>query len=117
MNPSFINCLSKPVALYEFGSDTLPAMLMIHGNSVHAGFLKPLISLLEPKYHIITLDLPGHNQSAAWEKRIITERILPMLFVIFHKIKINIAIRSLRLRIPIKLHCLSARFLLISIFV
>ena len=80
MNTSFINCLGKPVALSEFGSDTHPAVLAIHGNSVHSFFLKPLISLLEPKYHIITLDLPGHNQSEAWEKEDYNRENLAFLF-------------------------------------
>jgi len=68
MKTSFISCLGKLIALYEFGSTLHPAVLMIHGNSAPSGFLIPLIRSLEPKYHIITLDLPGHNQSEVWEK-------------------------------------------------
>lgn len=80
MKTSFISCIGKPIVLYEFGSDTHPAILMIHGNSAPSFFLIPLIRLLEPKYHIITLDLPGHNQSGAWEKDDFNRENLALLF-------------------------------------
>lgn len=80
MKTSFISCLGKSITLYESGRTTHPAVLMIHGNSAHSGFLKPLIEMLEPDYHIITLDLPGHNQSGAWEKADFTRENLALLF-------------------------------------
>lgn len=80
MKTSVIACLGRSVALYEYGSATHPAVLMIHGNSVHSGFFMPLIRLLEPKYYIITLDLPGHNQSGAWEKDEFSRENLALLF-------------------------------------
>jgi pimeloyl-ACP methyl ester carboxylesterase len=39
-----------------------------------------LIRLLETKYHVITLDLPGHNQSGAWEKQNFNRENLALLF-------------------------------------
>jgi pimeloyl-ACP methyl ester carboxylesterase len=80
MKQSLITCLGKSIALFEFGTATHPAVLMIHGNSAHSGFIFPLIRLLEAKYHIITLDLPGHNQSGAWEKDDFTRKNLALLF-------------------------------------
>ena len=80
MKTAFITCLEKPVALFEFGDVSNPALLFIHGNSIHSGFLIPMIRLLEPKYHIITLDLPGHNLSGAWEKEDFCRENLALLF-------------------------------------
>lgn len=80
MKSSHITCLGKSVALFEFGSATNPVVLMIHGNSAPSGFLIPLIRLLEPNYHIVTLDLPGHNQSGAWEKDDFTRENIALLF-------------------------------------
>jgi pimeloyl-ACP methyl ester carboxylesterase len=80
MKTSSITFLGKPVTLYESGSTTHPALLMIHGNSAPSYFLIPLIHLLESKYHIITLDMPGHNQSGAWEKEDFTRANLALLF-------------------------------------
>jgi len=80
MKTSSITCIGRPVTIYEFGRDNHQAILMIHGNSAHSGFLFPLINLLEAKYHIITFDLPGHNQSGAWEKDDFTRENLALLF-------------------------------------
>lgn len=90
MKSSFLTCLGKSVALYEFGSTTNPAVLLIHGNSAPSPFLIPLIRLLEPKYHIITLDLPGHKQSVAWEKYDFNRENLALLFnSVLHHFKIK----------------------------
>ena len=80
MKPSFITCLGKPVALYESGSAEQPAVFMVHGNSVHSGFFLPLIRLLESRYHLITFDIPGHNQSGAWEAEDFSRENLALLF-------------------------------------
>ncbi len=80
MKTASITCFGKSVSLYEFGDITNPALLLIHGNSAHSGFFIPLIRLLEPKYHIITLDLPGHRQSEAWEKESFSRENLAELF-------------------------------------
>ena len=80
MKSSTITSLGKLVSLYEFGNDSNPALLFIHGNSAHAGFFNPLIRLLEKKYHIITLDLPGHRQSETWEKEEFTRKNFALLF-------------------------------------
>ena len=80
MKNSIISCLGKSATLYEFGKSTSPAVFMIHGNSAHSGFLFPLIRLLEAKYYIITLDLPGHNQSGVWDKEDFTRTNLALLF-------------------------------------
>ena len=79
MKTSIITCLGKPVTLYESGGANEPTVLMIHGNSAPTHFLAPLIRLLEATYHIITLDLPGHNQSVAWEKEEYTRENLALL--------------------------------------
>ena len=79
MKSSFIKCLGKSIAVYEYGNDSHPAILMIHGNSVHSGFFIPLIRLLESQYHIITLDLPGHKHSDAWEKHNFNRKNLALL--------------------------------------
>lgn len=70
----------KAVTLYEFGDPSNHALFFIHGNSVPASFFIPLIRLLEAKYYIITLDLPGHRQSEAWEKEDFTPKNLASLF-------------------------------------
>lgn len=80
MKTAFITCLGKPIALYEFGEVSHPALLLIHGNSIHSSFLIPMIRLLEPKYHIISLDLPGHNHSGTWEKEDFCRENLALLF-------------------------------------
>lgn len=80
MKQSFITCLGKSVTLFEFGFTTNPSVLMIHGNSAPSVFLIPLIRLLEPKYHIVTLDLPGHNQSEAWRREDFKRENLALLF-------------------------------------
>ncbi len=80
MKQSFITCLNKSIALYESGSAVNPPVLLIHGNSVHSGFFSPLTCLLESRYHILTLDLPGHNQSEAWDKEDFTRENLALLF-------------------------------------
>ncbi|MCX6269166.1 MAG: alpha/beta hydrolase [Bacteroidetes bacterium] len=72
--------MNKSIAIYETGSAVNPPVLLIHGNSVHSGFFSPLTCLLEPRYHILTLDLPGHNQSEAWDKSDFTRENLALLF-------------------------------------
>jgi len=69
----------KKVALYEFGSAENPTILLIHGNSVHAGFFRPLISNLENRYHLVTFDLPGCGASEAWKKEEFTGENLARL--------------------------------------
>jgi pimeloyl-ACP methyl ester carboxylesterase len=80
LKTSSISCLGKPVTLYEYGTVSHPTLFLIHGNSVHSGFFLPLIRLLEDKYYIITLDLPGHNLSGAWEKNDLNRENLAFLF-------------------------------------
>lgn len=80
MQSAFMNCLGKPIAVYEFGEVSNPALLFIHGNSAPSAFFLPLIHLLESKYHIVTLDLPGHNQSKEWEKEDFSIQNLSLLF-------------------------------------
>lgn len=80
MKTTSISCFGKPVTLFEFGSASNPALLMIHGNSAHSGFFIPIIKLLETKYHIITLDLPGHRKSGVWEKDDFNRANLALLF-------------------------------------
>lgn len=80
MKTFFISFFGKPISLYEFGDASHPALLLIHGNSAHSGFFIPMIRLLEAKYHIITLDLPGHRQSGAWEKEDFTAENFALLF-------------------------------------
>lgn len=66
--------------MYEYGNVSNPALLFIHGNSAPSVFFLPLIRLLESKYYIITLDLPGHNQSKEWEKEDFSTENLSLLF-------------------------------------
>lgn len=80
MKTASIACLGKPITLYEFGDASHPALLFIHGNSAPSSFFLPMIQLLEAKYHIITLDLPGHRQSEAWEKEDFNRENLSILF-------------------------------------
>ena len=80
MKTASIVCLGKSVAVFEFGNASNPAILLIHGNSAHSGFFIPMIRLLELNYHIITLDLPGHRQSEAWEKEDFTRENMALLF-------------------------------------
>ena len=80
MKTTSLTILGKSVKVYESERTDLPTLLMIHGNSSHSGFFKPLISLLESKYHIITLDLPGHNGSDAWKKEDFTRENFAQLF-------------------------------------
>ena len=80
MRTTSIVVLGKKISLFESGDSGNPVVLMIHGNSSHSGFLGPVITLLEPKYHIITLDLPGHNLSEAWEKTDFTRENFALLF-------------------------------------
>ncbi len=68
MIKSFISVLNKTVAIYEFGLNSKTSLLLIHGNSLHSEFFYPLIQHLEHDFHIITLDLPGHNFSESWNK-------------------------------------------------
>lgn len=70
----------KAVTLHEFGDPSNQTLLFIHGNSVPSSFFIPLIQFLEAKYYIITLDLPGHRQSKAWEKEDFTAKNLASLF-------------------------------------
>jgi len=70
----------KAVTLHEFGDHSNHALLFIHGNSVPSSFFIPLIQFLDAKYYIITLDLPGHRQSEAWEKEDFTPKNLASLF-------------------------------------
>lgn len=72
--------LGKAVTVYEYGNNSNPALIFIHGNSVPSSFFIPLIHFLEPKYYIIALDLPGHSQSEAWEKEDLTPKNLTSLF-------------------------------------
>ena len=80
MKTIFINCLKKRVSVFEFGDASNPNILLIHGNSAHSGFFMPMIRLLEKNYHVITLDLPGHRESEAWDKEDFTRENLAILF-------------------------------------
>ena len=80
MKTSVITCLGKSVSVYESGDPNHPAILMVHGNSSHSGFFGPMISLLESGYHVVTLDLPGHNRSDVWETEDFTRENFALLF-------------------------------------
>jgi pimeloyl-ACP methyl ester carboxylesterase len=80
MKSNLLSCFGKSVSIFEYGNSSNPDLLFIHGNSAHSGFFKPLINILETKYHIITLDLPGHRQSEAWEKEDFTPSNFASLF-------------------------------------
>lgn len=80
MKTAFITCLETPIAVYEFGETSNPALLLIHGNSIHSEFLIPMIRQLESKYHILTLDLPGHHLSGAWNKEYFKRENFATLF-------------------------------------
>lgn len=80
MKVKYIKCLGESITCYESGNKTNPALLFIHGNSAHAVFFNPLIQLLELKYHIVTLDLPGHRQSGCWKKDEFTRENFATLF-------------------------------------
>lgn len=70
----------KAVTVHEYGNHSNRALLFIHGNSVPSSFFIPLVQFLEANYYIITLDLPGHRQSEAWEKEDFTPKNLASLF-------------------------------------
>lgn len=72
--------LKKRVTAFEFGNAIDPSILLVHGNSAPSEFFMPMIRLLEAKYHLITLDLPGHKESDAWEKEDFTRENLALLF-------------------------------------
>ncbi len=46
-----------------FGEPPLPPLVMLHGFMGKGSSLEPLIPELSRKFHVITLDLPGHGRS------------------------------------------------------
>jgi pimeloyl-ACP methyl ester carboxylesterase len=45
------------------GLETLPTLLLLHGNSSSSESMKDLMKGLKNSYHVIAVDLPGHGKS------------------------------------------------------
>lgn len=80
MNEFEIHVLNQSVATYYSGLDSKPAVLVIHGNSIHSGFFRELIEILDQQFFVITLDLPGHNKSGTWNPEEYTRKNFALLF-------------------------------------
>ena len=51
------------MSLYTQTSGTGPALILIHGWSLHGGIWEQLVPLLEPHFRVTCVDLPGHGRS------------------------------------------------------
>ena len=51
------------MSLYTQTSGSGPALILIHGWSLHGGIWEQLVPLLEPHFRVTCVDLPGHGRS------------------------------------------------------
>lgn len=67
MKQLFINKENLKARVCEWGSNTNPTIICIHGlGSTNLSFLE-LGELLSNKYHLLSIDLPGHGMTPAFE--------------------------------------------------
>lgn len=67
MNQVFINYKSMKVRICEWGSKDNPTVICLHGlGSTNLSFLE-LGEFLNDKYHFLSIDLPGHGKTTAFE--------------------------------------------------
>lgn len=67
MEQFFINNENMNVRVCKWGSDDNPTIICFHGlGSTNLSFLE-IGELLKDKYHIISIDLPGHGRTPAFE--------------------------------------------------
>ncbi|RDY25640.1 alpha/beta hydrolase [Romboutsia weinsteinii] len=67
MTQLFINNENLKVRVCEWGSKKNPTIICIHGlGSTNLSFLE-LGELLSDKYHVLSIDLPGHGMTPAFE--------------------------------------------------
>lgn len=67
MQPTFTHYLNRRTAVYSMAADSEKTIVLIHGNSVHAGFFEPLMELLvQNGFNAVAFDLPGHGNSDKW---------------------------------------------------
>ena len=67
MTQLFINNENLKVRVCEWGSNKNPTIICIHGlGSTNLSFLE-LGELLSDKYHVLSIDLPGHGMTPAFE--------------------------------------------------
>jgi pimeloyl-ACP methyl ester carboxylesterase len=60
-----IKLLGQEISFIDQNPSTTKSLLLIHGNSLHAGLFKNLFEAEQFKdYRIVACDLPGHGQSA-----------------------------------------------------
>ncbi len=54
------------LARYEWGDESLPALVCLHGVTSHGRHFRPLAERLADRFHVVALDLRGHGDST-WE--------------------------------------------------
>lgn len=54
------------LARYEWGDETLPGLVCLHGVTSHARHFRSLAERLAARFHVVALDLRGHGDSP-WE--------------------------------------------------
>ena len=56
--------MNLSLQLFASKADSAPHIVLVHGLGSAATAWKPLIPLLQPRYNVITVDLPGHGKTA-----------------------------------------------------
>jgi lipase len=54
------------LARYEWGDESLPTLVCLHGVTSHGRHFEPLATRLATSFHVVALDLRGHGASS-WE--------------------------------------------------
>jgi lipase len=54
------------LARYEWGDESLPPLVCLHGVTSHGRHFRPLAERLAQRFHVVALDLRGHGASV-WE--------------------------------------------------
>jgi lipase len=54
------------LARYEWGDESLPPLVCLHGVTSHGRHFRPLAERLAERFHVVALDLRGHGDSL-WE--------------------------------------------------
>jgi pimeloyl-ACP methyl ester carboxylesterase len=82
MQSTYLYYLNRRVAVYKMEAGSKKTIVLIHGNSVHAGFFEPLMQLLAlGGFDVVTFDLPGHGNSEKWAPEDYTKSNLLDLFL------------------------------------